>query len=651
MKSFSLLILLSCFLNVSLFAQEKTITHKVQKGETVTQIAQKYQVSPYDIYQLNPDAQLGVTPNTLLLIPKKGMVVTKVSKPTVKTNGKLKTHVVAPKETLFGIQNKYQVTEEALLKANPFLVNGLQAGQTLTIPVVDSTKVITLVTPKVETTVLHAVKAQETKYSIAKQYQITIEALEKKNPEIVPGLQEGMQLVIKGSRPKTVVGAATATVKSPASVSNEMVKDTIKWKNYTVQAKETLYSLTKMSGLTTQELIRYNPILKDGVQEGMVLRLPISSKFHNVPSESKPLLQLQQKKSGAGKILVLLMPFNLNKVANDTVNSIGERLKKDKFLNMTLDFYSGASMAIDSAKQLGIKVDVAIFDSKETRNTSQVPELIREGKLANADVVIGPFYQNNVEKTAELLEASKVAVISPLSKETGLAKPNLYQSIVSSETVKTAIFDYMKSKNGNMIAVVDKKKESARSYFNQYQQQVKIAPLTATGGVNTEALKSLLDTQKINYVILETGNTLMIKSTIATLLQMKKTHKVQLVILEPNPTLDTDEIAFSNLIKLNLLYPSATRENMSEEARIFEKKYREINKISPSVYATRGFDLVFDTLLRMTQEVGFAQTLEESATEQVQNKFVYAKRADGGMQNKGAYILYYDEDMNIKEAN
>jgi LysM repeat protein len=33
------------------------MTHKVQKGETIIQIAQKYQVTPYDIYQLNPDAQ------------------------------------------------------------------------------------------------------------------------------------------------------------------------------------------------------------------------------------------------------------------------------------------------------------------------------------------------------------------------------------------------------------------------------------------------------------------------------------------------------------------------------------------------------------------------------------------------------------------
>ncbi|OYX03686.1 MAG: hypothetical protein B7Z15_18215 [Rhizobiales bacterium 32-66-8] len=33
------------------------MTHKVERGETITEIAKKYQVTPYDIYKLNPDAR------------------------------------------------------------------------------------------------------------------------------------------------------------------------------------------------------------------------------------------------------------------------------------------------------------------------------------------------------------------------------------------------------------------------------------------------------------------------------------------------------------------------------------------------------------------------------------------------------------------
>ncbi|MGL2999260.1 PBP1 and LysM peptidoglycan-binding domain-containing protein [Flavobacterium sp. RSSB_23] len=637
----------------SLFAQDKATTHKVAKGETIAQIAQKYKVSPYDIYQLNPDAQAGISQNTVLLIPKAG---TKVQSKTVTSStvvSKKVTHEVAPKETLFGIQKKYNVTEAALFKANPFLEkDGLQIGQTLVIPngVANKTTTVTAA-PKTVTPVFHLVQPQETKFSIAKKYNITIEELEKKNPEIVSNLPVGFNLLIKGNRPKETKEIPVNADKKELTATTVKKAVVADFQNYTVKPKETLYSLTKTSGLSQEELIALNPELKNGVQEGMLIKLPAAVKLIAQPEVKKGIVQLSKQNTADKKRLVLLFPFNMAKIANDTVNSTTERLKKDKFLNMTLDFYSGALIAIDSAKQLGIDVDVQVFDSQETKMSSQVPSLIKNNNIENAQVVIGPFYQNNVEKAAELLSGTDVAVISPLSKETGKAFPNLYQSIVAADVIKNTAFDFMKSKEGNIIAVVDKKKESARNYFSQFQKEVKIAPLTPAGGLNVEALKGLLDKEKMNYVILETGSTMMIKSTIATLLGVMKTYKVQLVTLEPNPTLDTDEISFANLVKLKLMYPSATRENETEEARIFEQKYRKENKVYPSSFATRGFDLTFDTLMRMAQDKTFQETIESTATEQVENRFEYYKKEDGGYTNKGVYILYYDSDMTIKQAN
>jgi hypothetical protein len=150
---------------------------------------------------------------------------------------------------------------------------------------------------------------------------------------------------------------------------------------------------------------------------------------------------------------------------------------------------------------------------------------------------------------------------------------------------------------------------------------------------------------------LETANTGMIKSTMNTMLSVMALYKVQLVILSPNETLDTDEIDFGNLVKLKLMYPSITRENKSPEALVFENEFRKKNNIKPSTYATRGFDVTFDVITRLTQEKSFEETAETIATEQVANKFEYYKKTDGGYTNKGVYILYYDSDLTIKEAN
>jgi hypothetical protein len=356
---------------------------------------------------------------------------------------------------------------------------------------------------------------------------------------------------------------------------------------------------------------------------------------------------LSKKSSSDKKKLVLLLPFNISKIEGDTINSTQTRLKKDKFLNMTLDFYSGALMAIDSAKTLGIPVDVSIFDSQETKNTSNISNV----NLESANAIIGPFYQTNVEKTAELLSKNNVPVISPLSKDLGNAFPNLYQTIPTNETLRSTMFDYMRAKGGNIIAVVDKKKESMRQYIRENQKDVQFAPLMETGSLNVEGLKSLLVKDKMNYIVLETANTVLIKWTINTLTGAMANYKVQLVILEPNDTLDTDEINFEDLLKLKLMYPSITRENESPEALIFERSYRKKNKIYPSTFATRGFDVTFDTMMRLAQDKIFQETVDTIATEQVDNKFEYYKKEGGGYTNKGVYILYYDADLTIKVAN
>jgi hypothetical protein len=360
-------------------------------------------------------------------------------------------------------------------------------------------------------------------------------------------------------------------------------------------------------------------------------------------------LQLEKPLLNTSKKLALLLPFNIAKVQNDTVNTIADRLKKDKFLNMTLDFYSGALMAIDSAKQLGISVDVIVFDSEETKNSSNVAKLIADNQLATIGAVIGPFYQANVEKTAELLSTNQVAVISPLSKEVGKSYPNLFQTITSNSVLRSAIFDFMRSKNGNIIAVVDKKKVSVKKYIQENQKGVRFANLDPTGALNVLSLKSLFVKNKINYVVMETANTSMIKATMTALLSVQQWFNVQLVILEPNETLNTDEIEFTDLVKLKLMYPSMTRENSNTEVMLFEKNFKLINKVTPNSFAIRGFDVTFDALMRLSQPNGFFESANQ-VTEQVESKFDYFKNETGGFANKGLYILYYDADLTVKEV-
>jgi hypothetical protein len=127
--------------------------------------------------------------------------------------------------------------------------------------------------------------------------------------------------------------------------------------------------------------------------------------------------------------------------------------------------------------------------------------------------------------------------------------------------------------------------------------------------------------------------------------------QIQLAIVEPNETLDFEEISMKRLTILKMLYPSLTRESNTPNALAFENEYKAKNKIFPSQFAIRGFDITLDTMLRLSQGKTFEASVNEDKTEQVESKFDYAKKSTGGYVNKGIYIMEYQDDLSVKQVN
>lgn len=625
------------------FAQQNFIKHKVESGETVTKIAQKYQITPANIFKLNPDAQNGLQPDMILLIPKgQGIIIRENdAKPS-----DIKMHIVSAKETIYGLTKLYNVTESDLQKANPNLAtNGLKIGDELVIPTKQAIKIPTKKIAAAQNKMgrTHVVEAKETLYGISKQYNVSIEELEKLNPEIKDGLQIGYTLQI----PKELLEKANKEEVKPntAIIALPIKPNSI---SYEVQPKETLYGISKKTGFSQEELIALNPNLIEGLRDGMVLYFPASAKNAAV-STSKYADLTQSLETAKNKRLVMLMPFNISKIESDT-SSVRNRIRNDKFLSMTLDFYSGALIAIDSAKTLGLNVDVKIFDSQETKNSSNVASIFRQSNFKGTDVVIGPFYQSNIESASQILMSDAISIISPLSKETKAKLPNVIQTIPSDNFMKDRMFEFMRMSGNNVFGVIDTKKLSTRKYFAENQSDVRLVNFETIETTNN-GIKSSLVKGKKNYVVMDTENTYRIKMIINTLIAMQGEYEIQLVILEANPKLDSDEIKIENLAKLNLMYPSVGKQVTENEKSYFTKKYRQANMVSPNPYAIRGFDITFDALVRLSQEKDFNETLLSVATEQFENRFAYTKNEDRGYRNSGFYILYYDTDLSIKTAN
>ncbi|TDW52440.1 LysM domain-containing protein [Flavobacterium sp. 270] len=244
-------------------AQDSIIEHKIQKGETAYFIAQKYKVSVDEIYKLNPESQNGIKDNQIIKIPVHA---------ESKTNQKQQTHIVLAKETLFGLSKQYNVSVEAIQNANQeILAGGLQIGQELIIP--ESTS-----NPKTEvlstSKITHQVTAKESLFSIARQYNVSVQDLENLNKDLLQnGLQIGQTITIPNKR-KTLDGRVRV-------INQETVF-------HVVEPKETKFSIAKKYSISIDQLESQNPEIVNGLIVGN--KLAINTTAIKPANESEELM-------------------------------------------------------------------------------------------------------------------------------------------------------------------------------------------------------------------------------------------------------------------------------------------------------------------------------------------------------------------------
>ena len=150
------------------------------------------------------------------------------------------------------------------------------------------------VKPADQPTDYHVVQAGETLYSLSKKYNTTVAVLIELNPEIVNNtLSTGVS--IKVPAVKAGVGTTTNSVKGNAIL-------------YTVQKKETLYSLSKRYNTTVENLMLWNNLEEPTIEEGALLivgyespnltiegPLTVDAPTQSIPEDEVPSVVLESK--------------------------------------------------------------------------------------------------------------------------------------------------------------------------------------------------------------------------------------------------------------------------------------------------------------------------------------------------------------------
>lgn len=606
-------------------------THKVVKGETVYSISKKYNVSEDAIYLLNPDARNGVQTDNILIIPADGST-------NVEQEVTFKKHRVKRKETLFSISQRYNITVEDLKKYNKELYSRqLKKGEKIEIPVY--TTIVTASSTNINETNVsnsseggkHLVEPKETKFGIARKYGISLAELEALNPLMGEGLQIG-----------TVLNVPKTTVIESATIEDE------NFQFYEVQPKEGFFRLKVKLGLSESEIVALNPYAKDGLKEGMILKIP-KNKLNAEVGEQQ-IVNLENRITNFNKKrLAIMLPFQLSKADGDSIQNNIELIKVNGALRVALDFYSGVLMAAEFAKERGISVELDIYDTEGNEN--KVSSIIDKNDFENIDAVIGPLLQKNVERAATELKKTDTPIFSPLSNRNIKISANLFQTLPTDEMLQTAMLEFLKNNatDKNVIIISDSKTASQKAALVAALPNARTVAPRDKGFLYVTDIGNIVSEVKENWFILESDNPVLVSNVVGLLNGMPERYIIRLFTMDKNDAYNYHDVSNVHLAKLGFTFPSVNKSYDYNDKNAFLVSYKNKYSVLPNRFAVRGFDVTYDVLLRLaTADDVYDAHYSELETEYIENKFRYTKKMFSGYQNNALYIIRYNKDLQFE---
>ena len=605
-------------------------SYEVGANEDLEDVASKFDVEVSILKKLNPHikSDQDISKNLLVVPSQPGFKLS----PSVQ----LVPYEVSPKETLYSISKSYNLKVKDLKTYNPFLnERELDYNDVLRIPTYELKEKDLDINQSVKnsefSSLKHLVLPKETKYGISKKYGLTIDQLEDLNP----GIDE-----------KEIQPGQFLTIKRPVDSSEQPI---LRNQNYTflkVDSDNSIKSISENYDVTEKELIDSNPSLKfEGISEGLVLKIPQMEEVSYAKYEEvnlKDKLQFFDTKT-----IAVMLPLNLERTEIDSISS-KTLLKNSNLLRVSLDIYEGIQMAVDSARTMGINVNLDVYD---TRNNPRYVNKQLNKNFKDYQAVVGPLLDPSLKVVASYLEKDSVPVISPLVNPNFEFK-NLFNTLPKDEDMQEVLITYLQKthQDENLVILSDSISKTVQRKYTYTFPDIKIVNQAESDYLQKSDLRPQLDSLGTNWFILETQN---LGTAEAAVSFLKSFHRdgfdIRLFTSKRSAFYD-DEISNYYLSDLNFTYPSISKTHLLSTVENESNPFIQKHGVYPSRYVIRGYDVMMDVLLRLA----YAETLQASTeiegfTEYAENKFNYVQNEFTlGYENNAIYLLEYQKDLKIE---
>lgn len=388
--------------------------------------------------------------------------------PTDTIKGKVYYKYAAQKgEGLFRISQNFGVSQEDIIKCNPALKSeGIRLGQVILIPYVQKTDSSLYI--------VHEIQPKETLYGLSKRYGVTVDDIVSLNPETAKRMAIGSRLLVPRKQMAETKTAPEASVKETSDKASSK-KEAAKLQESQQETKpvEVKPEKTKRKRQSDEESV------------AVVKQEEITIVGDTIPQDAAP--------TPTPLRIAYLLPL-MTDVA-----------PRDPSIDRFLEFYEGALLALNSAKDSGQRFEVYIYDTE--KNTSKLSGILSRPEWLNMDVIIGPAYPSQVSVVSQFAYEHQIPVVVPFTYKVSDVERNPYlvQFNPSNETENDVLAKYL-SENKNQPNCIFVAWDDASAKIRHLYTQLKKAGLQCTAVdsrcVGNDSLSVFLQTGVDNVLVL-----------------------------------------------------------------------------------------------------------------------------------------------------
>ena len=565
-------------------------------------------------------------------------------------------HTITKGQSLYSIASMYNVTTADIIKLNPGSSEQIKAGERLKIPQKNAGS---------GQQTFHTIQAGETLYKLTQRYGVTAQHICKANPGLsAENFRIGQVIVIPAqteSSEETIINE----VKSAGAVSSASTPLKPKCRDmHRVERKETIYSISRLYGITEAELIAANPELRtEKLKKGKFLCIPYTSAGNNQKEQEQPVSPttiptdnelFDKSKKENPKIATIkaavMLPFMTDGSGN-----------RDEQTRM-VEYYEGFLMAVDSLKEKGVSIDIYTYDTYN--NTSSVKSILAKDEMKNMNIIFGPAYPEQVKPVADFAKKNNIRLVIPFTSKGNevFNNPSIYQINTPQSYLYSEVYEHFTRKftNANVIFLdaEDGDKDKA-DFIKGLKEELKgkHIPFTELKGeaITPESLKGAMNATLDNVFIPTSGtNSALIKllPQLIVTLRDNPDYRMQLFGYPEWQTYTNDHLA--SFYELDTyFYSSFYTNNLFPEAIRFSSAYRkwyskDMSNTFPK-YGMLGFDTGYFFLKGLSQ---YGSNLEDKLNKvtvtPIQTGFKFERVNNwGGFINRKVFFVHFTKNYEL----